>query len=207
MAMTNLPFTRIQQESPTFPNCNTSNFLGIPPLQPQPLGSLSALNNTLNLFKPNYPGLEFSSLSRDRNAFLETQQLLSRTITPFYAMQLLPGLEDPDLQWRLQQQQQEEQKLGIPFEDGQVDNGPGSEEHHCFLAFEDQKAETPNTDQKSEVVTSLSSGSVKVEEEQNGLTSDWQVPFVETAGDSTNYWNGEAWPDLTSYGSSVSSLI
>uniref|UniRef100_A0A0C9QTY6 TSA: Wollemia nobilis Ref_Wollemi_Transcript_9853_2250 transcribed RNA sequence n=1 Tax=Wollemia nobilis TaxID=56998 RepID=A0A0C9QTY6_9CONI len=215
MAMTSLPFTRLPQDCPGLANCTTSNFLGIsqPSLEPQnsSLNPLSALN-TLNSFKPNYPGLDFSSFSRDRNAFLETQQLLSRAMTPFYAMPLLPGLDDHDLQWRLQQQQQQEQKLTMPFEDGQVDNGPTSEEHQNYLAFEDQTADTSKTDQKSEGVTSLSSGSVKPEEDRNGLASDWQVPvseslFVESAGDSTNYWNGGAWPDLASYGSSVSSII
>ncbi|KAH9303422.1 hypothetical protein KI387_015005, partial [Taxus chinensis] len=212
MTMPSLPFTRIQQDCPALANCNTSNFLGIScgtptTLEPQnsTLNPLSALN-TLNSFKSSYPGLEFSSLTRDRNAFFETQQLLTRAMTPFFAMPLHPGLDDHALQWRLQQQQ-EQQKVAISFEDGQVDNGPGSEEHHGFLAFEDHTAETSKTDQKSEGVTSLSSESVKVEGDQNGLGSEWQVPvseslFVESAGDTTSYWNGGAWPDLTSYGSS-----
>lgn len=209
MNMTSLPFTRIQQEA----NCNTSNFLGIScgaptTLDPQSssLNSLSALN-ALNSFKSSYPGLEFSSLTRDRNAFFETQQLLTRAMTPFYAMPLLPGMDDHALQWRLQQEQEQQQKMGVNFEDGQVENAPGSEDHNAFLSFEDQTAETSKTDQKSEGVTSLSSESVKVEGNHNELGSDWQVPFVDSAGESANYWNGGAWPDLTSYGSSVSSLI
>lgn len=43
------------------------------------------------------------------------------------------------------------------------------------------------------------------------VPSEWQLPsettLFEQAGDSTNYWSGGAWGDLTSYGSSVSPQI
>lgn len=206
MNLTGLPFTRIQQDRAALAHCNSSSFLGMScgtqsaSLEPH----LSALN-TFNSFKSNNPGLDFSSLSTDQNSLFESSQpQLSRAMaSALFAMPMVPGLDDPaDFHWKLQQQQQ--QKLSFPFGDGQIDNGPGNERHD-FLTYEDSS----KNDLKPEVVTKLPSSSVKVEEDQNALASDWQVPASEPlfAGDSNSYWNGGAWPDITTYGLSVSPLI
>lgn len=196
--------------------CNNNNNTGS--LQPSlaPLGSLSSLN-ALQSLKNSFPGLDLPSCSRpdqgplnisDLSCLFEAQhqqqQMNTSTSLPishvsdiFNPFSLpVDALNSHDHQWRGLVQQQ---KLGVPLEDGQVNLLPLGENILEGLRPHQQKLRQNNN--------------AKLEDENlrtSGPPVHWQVPpegFFETGGDS-GYWNGGGtWPDLSGYGPSSSPLI
>eukprot|EP00252_Welwitschia_mirabilis_P024451 TRINITY_DN7268_c0_g2_i1.p1 TRINITY_DN7268_c0_g2~~TRINITY_DN7268_c0_g2_i1.p1 ORF type:complete len:356 (+),score=24.69 TRINITY_DN7268_c0_g2_i1:401-1468(+) len=195
LSLTAIPFTRLPQD-PSF-ICGTQ--------EPQ-ASSLSSISNlsVVNPFKTTNPALDFTTLNRDQNSLFDpTQPQLSRSLASALFM-APPSLEaDPDLAWKLQQQQQPP-KLCFPLEDGQL----SGTEAQDFLPFEQHAVDNASSsDQKSDVAKILPSSAVK--DEQNTLAPDWQVPPPESLfpGDSTPYWNGGSWADISSFGASITQLL
>jgi hypothetical protein len=190
-----------------------------------PLNGLSSLN-TLNSFKSTFPGLNFNSNPNRTEALTRTVRdidgsffeslptqisevslpVLNSTncddLSPF-ALSLHEGINgntnrySEANQWR----SSEQQKLAEASDHVQVGLTPFSEL---------ENSNSSRIDHNRKVVTSLPS-CVKVEGQDNRLniTSEWPVPsesLFDAASDSA-YWNGGVWPELTTYGSSVGSLI
>eukprot|EP01018_Ginkgo_biloba_P009876 Gb_28501 [translate_table: standard] len=198
---------------------NQSSFDPHASLSSTALSSLSALSalSSLNAFKSNFAGLNFNSSSNradhgtigtvgDLSTFFESYPQISEaspvlntntsdSLSPFALSMEGLNSSNSDVQWRSSHQQKPESghdgRALVPFEG------------HTLLDNIAAAAAARNHDK---VLTGLQPSCIKVEEDQNRLiASEWHVPpepLFETAGDSTSYWNGGAWPDLSSYGPS-----
>uniref|UniRef100_A0A0D6QVB3 Dof-type domain-containing protein n=1 Tax=Araucaria cunninghamii TaxID=56994 RepID=A0A0D6QVB3_ARACU len=199
---------------------------GVGPLHSSlsPLGSLPLPSlNTLQSLKNGFPVLDLPSCSRpdqatlniaDLNCIFEAQQQhistsssapISHITEGFNSFNIhVDGLNGMDQQWRgLQQQQQ--QKVAVPVEDGHLKGG-----HLNLLQFDENVFEGLRHQQQQQ--QKLRQNNAKVDEgnRSSAPPSDWQVApegFFEAGGDA-GYWNGVAtWTDLSGYGSSSSPLI